>query len=245
MSRLLYSLGFSLIFLLANCSNEKKNSLASHKIATIPEASGISFCATSNTLVVANDEGSFYEITPTGTIVRHKKLGKYDFEGVVCNKKSFMFAIEEGALLKVDRKSLKKEYIPIKKNKSYHLSKKDGIEGIEKIEGNYYVTLQQKKKKDAKMLRLYIEGKEATIKEAITHRIIDSAGLAWHHNQLYIVSDKKDTLYRYTLKKQRIETKVPLPSFAQEGVTFDEEGNIYFADDNGAVFKYKTDTFSL
>ena len=38
---------------------------SSHKITNIPEASGISYCKDSNTLMVANDEGTLYEITPT------------------------------------------------------------------------------------------------------------------------------------------------------------------------------------
>jgi xanthine dehydrogenase molybdopterin-binding subunit B len=54
------------------------------KISKIPEASGISYCNSSDTLIVANDEGTYYEINRKGKILQKKKLGKYDLEGVVC-----------------------------------------------------------------------------------------------------------------------------------------------------------------
>ncbi len=41
------------------------------------------------------------------------------------------------------------------------------------------------------------------------------------------------------LKIILLQKKIKLDKFAQEGVTFDNKGNIYFADDNGAVFKYR------
>ncbi len=239
-----YTLLFSLIFCFGSCSNQEASSKISskNKIANIPEASGISFCKESKTLIVANDEGSFYELSTTGEILNQHRLGDYDFEGVVCNKKTFMFAIESGALLEVDRKTLKSKKFKLK-GQGYKLTKKHGIEGIEKINGQYYVTLQRKKKNEAKILRLKIGTTYAKVKQIINHKIIDSAGLAWHNNKLYIVSDKKDKLYLYDLKHEKILKKIKLPKFAQEGVSFDEEGNIYFADDDGGVFKYREERF--
>ena len=239
-----YALLFSLILFLVNCSNQKNSSTtySKNKIANISEASGISFCKESKTLVVANDEGSFYELSTTGKILNRQKLGNYDFEGVVCNKKTFMFAIESGALLEVDRATLKSKKIKLK-GKGFKLTKKHGIEGIEKINDQYYVTLQRKNRSEAKLLRLKVGTEYAKVKEIITHKIVDSAGLAWHNNNLYIISNKKNKLYLYDLKHKKILKKIKLPKFAQEGITFDEEGNIYFADDNGGVFKYNLKPF--
>ena len=69
------------------------------KIVKIPEASGISYCSNSDTLIVANDEGSYYEINRKGKILQKVKLGKYDFEGedivVICILKgAFLFCSE-------------------------------------------------------------------------------------------------------------------------------------------------------
>jgi len=225
---------FSLLILQQACSS----SIDSHTIASIPEASGISFCENSNTLVVANDEGSFYEITLQGKIIKQHNLGKYDLEAVVCEKEEFIFAVEDGALLQVDRSTLNSKLLKIKGGK-IKISKKSGIEGMTKIGQYYYVTLQSKKKKNAKFLILKRGENYAKVVNEIHHGIIDSAGMQYIDKKLYIVSDKKDKLYVYNLKKNKIQKKVKLAKFAQEGITFDNKGNVYFADDDGAVIKYR------
>jgi hypothetical protein len=233
MKQLKYLL-FSLVLTATACSD---NTTPTNKIATIPEASGISYCNNSNTLIVANDEGAFYEITPKGAIVSQHKLGKYDLEGVVCEEKKLIFAIEGGALLIVDRENLKTKEIKIK-GQDFKISKKSGIEGITKIKDLYYLSIQAKKEKDSKLLVLKLGNNYAKVIKTIQHGVIDSAGLEYHNKKLYIVSDKKDKLYIYNLKKSKVSKKIKLPKFAQEGITFDKSSNIYFADDNGAVMRY-------
>jgi uncharacterized protein YjiK len=220
------------------------NSNSANKIATIPEASGISYCQNSNSLVVANDEGSFYELTTEGTILNKHKLGNYDLEGVVCEKERFIFAVENGALLNVNRKTLKTKKLKIK-GANFKFSKKAGIEGITKIDNLYYVSIQAKKAKDSKLLVLKVGNNHAKVLKTIEHGIIDSAGMQYHNKKLYIVSDKKDKIYLYSLKKNKIRKKIKLPKFAQEGITFDNNKNIYFADDDGAVMKYKVKELGL
>ncbi len=211
---------------------------SSHKITNIPEASGISYCKDSNTLMVANDEGTLYEITPTGKIILKHKLGDYDLEGVVCLKKEVIVAVESGSLLRVNRKSLEMKKVKIK-GRAFKFRKKSGIEGIAKIGKLYYLTIQaKKKKKRANILVIKLNSNSANIMKIINHKIIDSAGMEYHNDKLYIVSDTKDKLYIYDYKKNRVLKKIKLDKFAQEGITFDRDNNIYFADDNGAVFKY-------
>ncbi|CAA6820922.1 MAG: Unknown protein [uncultured Sulfurovum sp.] len=215
------------------CADNSSN----NKIASIPEASGISYCEDTKTLIVANDEGSFYELTSSGKILSEHKLGKYDLEGVVCEKERLMFAVEEGAILEVNRKTLKKKELKLK-GKKFKLSKKAGIEGIAKSGDLYYLSIQAKKKKDSKLLIVKAGVNYAKVVEVIEHGIIDSAGLEFHEQKFYVLSDKKDKLYIYDLKREKILKKIKLPKFAQEGVTFDNNGFVYFADDDGAVFKY-------
>jgi len=211
-----------------------------NQIASIPEASGISYCDNSNTLMVANDEGSFYEISPQGTILAEHKLGKYDLEGVVCEDEIITFAVEGGALLQVDRKTLKKKLLKLKgKDKAYKISKKRGIEGLIKIKDLYYLSIQAKKKKDSKLLVVNAGANYAKVKEVIQLGIIDAAGLEYKDKKLYIVSDKKDKLFIYNLKQNKINKKIKLPKFAQEGIAFGKENDIFFADDDGAVMKYR------
>ncbi len=225
---------YSIVFFITTaCSSE-----INHKITSIPEASGISYCKNTNTLIVANDEGSFYEINPDGETIFRKKLGKYDLEGVVCNNKEIIFAVEDGYLLRVNRKSFNVKKIKIKGN-NFKFSKKSGIEGIAKIDKQYYLTIQSKKDKSkAKIIVVKIGTNYAKVKDVINHGILDSAGMEYFNGKLYIVSDKKDKLYIYNIKRNKIKRKIKLDKFAQEGITFDKKGYIYFADDNGAVLKY-------
>jgi len=231
-----------LLFLLTltACSHEQ-----SHTIASIPEASGISYCKESNTLVVANDEGTFYELTTSGEILSKHKLGEYDLEGVVCQKEQFIFAIEKGEILVVSRETLNQKRLKVK-GQEFKLTKKNGIEGIAKIGKLYYLSIQEKKeRKNAKILVVKVGTSYAKILKVIDSNIIDTSGMEYHNKKLYILSDKKDKLYIYNIKKKKIIKKLKLPKFAQEGITFDKEGNIYFADDNGAVLKYSKEELKL
>ncbi len=218
---------------LTACAEKKDDGI----IANIAEASGISFCQDSHTLIVANDEGSFYELDTNGKILLEHKLGDHDLEGVVCEKEKLIFAVEKGLILEVNRKTLQSKTLKLK-GQGYKLTKKRGIEGITKVGELYYLSIQAKKKKDAKLLVVKLGTNYAKVIKVINHGIIDSAGLQFHNKKLFIVSDKKDKLYVYDLKREKIIKKIKLPKFAQEGVTFDNKGNTYFADDDGTVRKY-------
>ena len=100
------------------------------------------------------------------------------------------------------------------------------------------MSVQAKKKKDAKILVVKAGNNYAKIIDIIEHGIVDAAGLYYRDGKLYIVSDKKDKLYIYSLKQNKITKKFKLDKFAQEGITFDEDDNVYFADDDGTVKKY-------
>ena len=227
------------IFVLTAC-HDSKSSVKKHKIAFISEASGISYCENSDTLMVVGDEGSLYEIGLNGRILSSHKLGDYDFEGVVCQRDRFILAVEDKGLLEVDRKTLHTKFYKLK-GKGFKITKNDGIEGIVRVKDYYYLAVQAKKKKDAKLLVVELSGKYAKVKKVINHKIIDSAGLAYKDKKLYIVSDTKDALYKYNIKKNKIVKKIKLAKFAQEGVAFGKNHEIFFADDNGAVLKYKLD----
>lgn len=220
----------SLLFTIISCAD-------THTIANIPEASGIAYCTNTQTLIVANDEGAFYEITPQGKVIAEHTLGDYDLEGVVCHEDEIVFAVEDGALLLVNRNTLKSKKLKLK-GKTFKLSKKSGIEGLAYNKGIYYLSIQAKKKSDATILIVKAGKNYAKVIDTIEHGIIDAAGLHFHKNKLYIVSDKKDKLYIYNLKQNKISKKIKLDKFAQEGITFDKSNNIYFADDDGTVKKY-------
>ena len=70
---------------------------ANAKVLTlIPEASGITYVKKTNTLFVVNDEGILYELSLKGKILRKKKIGSYDLEGISFDSKNdlLILAIE-------------------------------------------------------------------------------------------------------------------------------------------------------
>ncbi len=221
--------------------------IESYTIAKIPEASGIDYCEGSDTLVVTNDEGWLYEIKTNGEIINKKHLGKYDLEGVVCEKKRFVFAAENRGFLLVDRSTNKKKLVKLDSTyqgkKIKILDKSSGIEGITKVGKKYYLAKQAKKKKDSFIAVVKLDRYHTKIVDIIKHKVADTAGLAYHNDSLYLVSDKKDLLIRYDIKKEKIQCKLGLEKFAQEGIAFDASGHVYFADDDGAVLKYAMKDF--
>ncbi len=219
------------------------------KIVKIPEASGISYCHSSDTLIVANDEGKYYEINRKGKILEKVKLGKYDLEGVVCEDEELIFVIENKGLLIVDRKTGKKKKVIVdtsyqgKKIKLF--GKKEGIEGIAKVDNMVYLAKQSKKKKRSFIAVIRLTPYPSRIVDVIEHHIADTAGLAYHDGYLYMVSDKKDLLIKYDLKKRKSVQKIKLEKGAWEGITFDHKGYVYLADDDGRVMKYSKKVLGL
>ena len=232
---------------------------ANNIIAKVPEASGICYSKSSNTLFVANDEGSVFELSLDGKILRKKKLGKYDLEGVACDDKNsnLLFAVEvDESVLVVDKKSftVKKE-IKIKRTyKNKMVLKKDkeyGIEAITIVNKEIYISNQSYKKypnKDASIvfkISKLRKNKKSKIEDIIAHNFVDVAGLSYYKGFLYMLSDKKNLLIKYDIKKDKVIKKIKLDKFAGEGVTFDDNRNIYFADDEGSVLKYKMSELGL
>lgn len=232
---------FVFVLFFTGCFDDKK--AKNHIITNIPEASGIDYCKNSDTFVVANDEGKFYEIDKSGKIINTNSLGKYDLEGVACEDDKFVFAVENGQILTVDRKTLSQNLLPIEGLK--HLGKNSGIEGIAKIGNQFIISTQSKNKDDASLIKIKLQNDKATIENKISSNIVDSSGLDYKDGKLYIVSDKKDKLYIYDLENEKITSKIDLPPFAIEGVALDNEDNIWFADDNGAVLRYSLKELSI
>jgi uncharacterized protein YjiK len=245
-----------LILLLSIIMLHGGDDLKKHKIAKVPEASGICYSSSRDSLFVANDEGKVYEITREGDRIRKVKLNKkYDLEGVACDDKAGLlyFAVEKSeSILVVDINSLKiikeiqidrayKNKIVIKKDKN------SGIEGITIVDGVLYLSNQSYRtypNADASIVfKVDIKKDQAKISEIINHGFVDVAGLSYHKGILYMVSDDKNLLIQYDIKNQKTLSTIKLPKFAQEGITFDNHGFIYFADDKGRVIKMKAKRF--
>jgi len=218
-------------------------------IAEIPEASGLGYCNNSNTLIVANDEGTYYEISTDGEILQKTMLGNYDLEGVVCEDTQMTFAVENKGILIVERKSGQKKNVILNTDfngkKISLFNKKAGIEGIAKNGNTLYLAKQSKKKKNAFIALVDLTATPASITDMIEQGISDTSGLSYHEGYLYMVSDRKDLLVKYDLQKKKKVHKVKLGKGAWEGIAFDNNGFVYLADDDGKVLKYKKKSLGL
>lgn len=218
-------------------------------IAEIPEASGIDYCSNSDTLIIANDEGFYYEIDTNGEILKKTKLGNYDLEGVVCEDDQLLFAVENKGILIVERKGTEKQKVNF--DTIYHgkklslFNKKSGIEGIAKEGNRVYLSKQSNKKKNSFIAVLELTSDRTEIIDVIEHGTSDTAGITLHKGYLFMVSDKEDLLVKYDLQKRKKVHKVKLEKGAWEGITFDNDGFVYLADDDGRVLKYKIKSLGL
>lgn len=222
-------------------------------IAKIPEASGISYSKKSNTLFVVNDEGTVYEISKKGKILRKKKIGKYDLEGIVVDdEKNLLLIALEGEddilVLSKDDMSIQKQ-ISIKRTfDGVKVLKKgaDGLEGIALYKNEIYASNQSNNlypKADSSVIVVIdydLSKTKQKIKRVINHGFKDVAGLTFYKDILFMVSDEKALLIQYDIKKKKVIKKEKLSKkFAQEGITFDNKGNLFIADDNGQILKIK------
>ncbi len=239
-----YYLFVSIALLFTACGNP-----VGEVIAKIPEASGISYCSKEDTLIVANDEGAYYEMSRKGKILHKKKLGKYDLEGVVCEDEQLIFALEDKGILIVDAKRGKKKKVSLDTfyngKKLPLFDKKEGVEGIAKAGNLLYLAKQSKKKKKSFIAVVRLTPYPSRIVDVIEHHIADTAGLTYHDGYLYMVSDKEDLLIKYDLQKKKSVQKVKLEKGAWEGIAFDNKGFVYLADDDGRVLKYKKKALGL
>jgi uncharacterized protein YjiK len=231
-------------------------------IAKIPEASGICYIEKTDMLVVVNDEGWIYKLTPKGDIKRKFYLGKYDLEGITYDKTNdkLLVAVEgKESILVLNRASLELEK-EIKVKRKYDgvevlkKSKKAGLEAIAIDDnGDIYVSNQSRitykknlKENASVILRVgSLKKKKTKIKEVYNHGYIDIAGMTFHDGYLYMTSDKKNLLIKYDIKNNKTIKKIELPKSAQEGICFDNKNHIYIADDNGQVLRYKRDKLGI
>lgn len=218
-------------------------------IAKIPEASGTSYCAHDDTLIVANDEGTYYRLSAKGKILQEKKLGNYDLEGVVCEEGQILFVLENEGLLVVDSKTGEKKKVHLDTlydGKRLSLfDRRSGVEGIAKADNTVYLAKQSKKKKRSFIAVVSMTPSFSRIMDVIEHHVADTAGLAYHEGYLYMVSDKEDLLIKYDLQKNQHVKKIKLGKGAWEGIAFDTKGNVYLADDDGRVVKYEKKKLGL
>lgn len=120
-------------------------------------------------------------------------------------------------------------------------SNNSGLEAITIINGKVFLSNQSKKVSKSFLFEIDSIFKDtAEIVNTIHTGYIDIAGLTFHKDFLYMVSDKDNLLIKYDIKKEKTVKVIKLQKFAQEGITFDDSGYVYIADDKGSIKKFNS-----
>jgi uncharacterized protein YjiK len=242
--------------------------VASFKIDEVPEPSGIAWHSTRNTLFVVDDEGTVGEFDLQGGHLQSKKIGNYDLEGITHNPTSgLLYLAREGKemileLQPSDLSVLRTFEIPRYFQDTLVMEEgNNGIEGITFVPdstdsegGAFWVahqatSLSKKNEKSALFkveIGLVSPNKTPLITAAIYPKHPDLSGLHYHalNNSFFVISDKKNQLMEYSLAGTLIAESYLLGS-DQEGVTFNSQGSLFIAQDDGGVIQLQWKPDSL
>ena len=228
------------------------------------EPSGICFHPLRKTLFVVSDEGEIAEIKTDGTPVFNKKIPG-DLEGLAVNPQSgLLYVIVEGDDIILEFDPDKKEVtrkFPLNReydgNPNYIEKKEKGYDnGLESIAfvldedhpegGTFYVGNQWD---PSCIMEVFVPLKtsqakiaEARIMRVVTLKIADPAAMYYDYKTglLNVVSDADNILVEITLDGKLVREYAFLGN-DQEGLTRDDEGYLYIAQDSGGILKVKDD----
>lgn len=224
------------------------------------EASGLVWDADRGTFFVATDEGLIFEMERDGTVVQTLGLPGNNFEGMTQDPSThLLYAVIEGKdrVLELQRDPLAagREFTVSRKldgEKVIH-GGKEGFEGIAFVpnaaspEGGTFwvvnqVTADAKKPEPSAMLEieLPLRSEAGNSKKALKGTILrgyvpGSMGLSdiafdAAHDELLVISDTENLLLRAT-RSGDIVARASIPGTNQEGVTVDDQGTLYLAED--------------
>jgi len=233
----------------------------------LSEPSGIVFHAGRGTLFVVGDNGEISEITTNGAVLQARYIGSHDLEGITFNPSTgLLYAAVEGwdTVLEVDPEGLKirRHFILPRTFEGKTILKPVG-QGLESITfvpdaehaegGTFFVTNQgfaDSDPEDASVL-LRVElplrtgagaAQQPTprILSCVRMDVTDLSGAHWDRRKrrLILISDAENRLVQVD-DDGKVLASAPLPGRDQEGITFDNAGRMYIAQDSGGVLKIR------
>ena len=229
----------------------------------IAEPSGIAFHTSRKTIFVVSDEGELHEMRTDGRPVRSHSLKQTDLEGITMNPLTgLLYAVVEGddAILEVSPETFEitRRFEINREFERRELLRKGGM-GLEAIAfvqndshpegGTFWVGNQSFSLKPNREPSIVCEvdvplsstdptPPEGKIISFFPLSIIDISGIAYDASRhcLIVVSDTTNLLVEVkrdgTVLRQHL-----LPGNDQEGITLDDEGFMYVAQENGEVIK--------
>ncbi|MFC1851769.1 SdiA-regulated domain-containing protein [candidate division CSSED10-310 bacterium] len=232
------------------------------------EPSGIVFHPHRATLFVVGNRGDIGEFTKKGALIKHKHLMDADFEGITVNPTTGLLyvAVEGDAkIIEVgpDDFSVRREFL-IRRNFRGNMLLKPGGQGINAITfvpdsslpqgGTFYLANQAFKYDTTDDPSVIFEVSlplktltqdrskpyEVNIKRVFNIHVIDISAL--HYDSLldviYVVSDATNTFFKM-MRNGKLVISYAFPGDNQEGITLDDEGYLYIAQDSGGIIKLK------
>ena len=226
------------------------------------EPSGICWHSVRKTLFVVGDAGDICEIKTDGTLIKQKRVRTADFEGVTHDPSSGLLyiAVEgEEAILEMDPETFNvvREFaLPRALDGQTLLA--PGGQGIEAITfvpdpahpegGTFYVANQALKLTDehdvSAVFQVVLPLRSKTGEPRLLHcfkpGVIDLSGLHYdpRSGHLFVISDATNVILEYT-RDHTLVNEYAFPGDSQEGITADDAGFMYVAQDMGGIIKLK------
>lgn len=229
------------------------------------QPSGICFHTKRGTLFVVVDLGAVCEMRTDGTVINEKRIERADFEGITHDPSTgrLYVAVERAEkIIELDPDTfdvLREFSIPRKFMGDTLL--KAGVQGIEAITfvpdinhpqgGTFYVANQSYDLEDAEDISAVFEVEVPLKSEADTDTsvkiiryfslgVIDLSGLYFDKatGHLYVISDSTNTIFEFT-RNGTLLSGYAFPGDNQEGITVDDQGFLYIAQDSGGILKIK------
>jgi len=208
-----------------------------------PEPSGICYVPESDTFFLVGDEGHIAEMSPRGEFIRIVYLGNHDLEGITWdpNEKSLLLLAEDKDLIIV----LNPSNFSIKQTISIPRTAAGtdkvltgGFEGAVLTAPGTLCLVNQIRKPGKKQSGILILDNIYTAPAAryLPTGISDQAAVSFdpENGELYIISDKQNTLYRFTLEGDET-ARYSLPGKDQEGIAPGTQNNLYITQDSGGI----------
>jgi uncharacterized protein YjiK len=216
--------------------------------------SGIVFHLQRKTLFGVGDQGHVIEFEPDGTIVQQELVRRgADFEGITCNPATgLLYIAVEGdeVILEIEPDKLQVlRDIPIERVFEGQIllhPRGNGVEGITFVptgdgatSGSFYLVNQSNDlggRDPSIVFQVEVTDlgePQAKIVRYFTLGVTDLSGIHYDPSsrQLLIISDDNDLLLETSLSGQISHVR-PLPGADQEGITIDERGFLYIAQDS-------------
>jgi uncharacterized protein YjiK len=229
------------------------------------QPSGICFHSKRGTLFVVFDLGAVCEMKTDGTIINEKQVVRADFEGITHDPSTgLLYVAVEGAekIIELDPETFAiLRVFSVPREFMGDTLLKEGGQGIEAITfvpdenhphgGTFYVANQSYDLEDTEDISAIFEVEVPLKSRAGTNTdtkilryyslgIIDLSGLYFDKatDHLYVISDSANTIFEIT-KTGTILSGHAFPGDNQEGITVDDQGFLYIAQDSGGILKIK------